>query len=35
MTSLDVGVTAMIILGIASAVFAHFATKHKTGHGHQ
>ena len=31
MTSLDIGVTAMLILAIAGAIFAHFATQNKHG----
>jgi len=29
MTSLDIGVTVMLVLATASAIFAHFATKDK------
>ena len=29
MTSLDIGVTVMLVLATASAIFAHFATKNK------
>ena len=34
MTSLEIGATAMLILALISAIFAHFATKHKTGQSH-
>lgn len=29
MTSLDIGVTVMLVLATASAIFAHFVTKNK------
>ena len=29
MTSLDIGVTVMLVLATASAIFAHFVTKSK------
>jgi len=32
MTGLEIGVTAMLILALAGAIFAHFTTKHTSGH---
>jgi len=34
MTNLDIGVTVMLVLATASALFAHFATKKNIKHNH-
>jgi len=34
MTPLDIGVTAMLVLAFAGAVFAHFVTKKNIKHTH-